>query len=251
VGAMRRVRAESDVPVPNILVYDTSRRLLPSDFFIMEFLPGVPFHHLRGQLSVEEQARVDAEMGRLTRQIGTIHGSSFGYWAQPEKPGVTWRECFARMVEGVLQDGLDMDIDLHLPYEQIRARVQRHLGVLDEIVTPQLVHWDLWDGNIFVDPQTLRITGLIDFERALWGDPLIEGIFINIDPASSAAQGYGAELLSTPQRRMQRLLYNVYLHLIMVVECYFRHYQTQDQENWIRPILDQELAELEQKTPLN
>ena len=45
---------------------------------------------------------------------------------------------------------------------------------LDEVQSPRLVHWDLWDGNVFVDPATAQITGISDFERSLWGDPLME-----------------------------------------------------------------------------
>jgi aminoglycoside phosphotransferase (APT) family kinase protein len=35
------------VPVPQVLAYDASRRLLESEYFLMEYLPGLPFHKLR------------------------------------------------------------------------------------------------------------------------------------------------------------------------------------------------------------
>jgi len=245
VEAMSRVRMETSVPAPQVLVYDTSRSLLSSDFFVMSYLPGTPLDKLRRDLPREVQSEIDREMGRLTRELSRLTGPSFGYWAQPEPPGTSWRVCFDHMVQGVLQDGLEMGVGLDMDYAEIYQRIQVHLGALEEIQIPRLVHWDLWDGNIFIDPSSSKITGLIDFERVLWGDPLIEGIFVDQRADSSAIQGFGEALLDSPSGRMRRLLYNVYLHLIMVIECSFRHYPTQDQENWVRPVLAQELAQLD------
>jgi aminoglycoside phosphotransferase (APT) family kinase protein len=242
VEAMRRVRAETRVPVPEILVHDTSRGLLASDFFVMTFLPGVPFNRLRGEFSASAQAEIDREMGRLTRELSTITHGLFGYWSQPEPAGCTWRECFANMVRGILLDGEEAGVDLEMEYAEIERRMAEQYGVLEEIRVPRLVHWDLWDGNIFVDPQSGKITGLIDFERVLWGDPLTEGIFVDRNPQSQAVEGYGREILASPDSRMRRLLYNIYLHLIMVIECTYRRYPTPEQENWIRPVLAEELS---------
>jgi aminoglycoside phosphotransferase (APT) family kinase protein len=244
VEAMRLVAERTAVPVPAVRVYDPTCVLLPSPFFLMDFLPGVPYHKLRPSLSPAEQASVAFEMGRLTAALGAVTGPAFGYWAQPCLAGVSWRECFAAMARGVLQDGLDAEVDLDLPYPEIYARMEAHFAVLDEVRTPRLVHWDLWDGNVFVDPATLRVSGLIDFERVLWGDPLIEAVFGDIDNCADARAGFGLDPLATPEARTRRLLYNVYLHLIMVIECTYRRYPTPDQENWVRPILRAELASL-------
>lgn len=242
--AMRLVRDQAGVPLPEILAYDPTRSLLPSEYFLMTFLPGEPFHKIRRDLTPEQQAHVAREMGRLTRVIGEIRGPGFGYWAQPEPPGVSWRECFDHMVEGVLLDGEDAGVELPLPYDAIRQCIAARSEVLDAVTEPRLVHWDLWDGNVFVDPTSGEITGLIDFERVMWGDPLIEAIFGDMNPDSPAVQGYGCPVLSTPEQQTRRQLYNAYLYLIMVIECAYRHYPTGDQETWARPKLAQTLEVL-------
>lgn len=244
VQAMRLVRQQTSVPVPEIYAYDTSRQLLPVDYFVMEFLPGQPFNKLRPSLDAHMVQAVEHEMGRLTSEISQITHSAFGYLARPEEAGGSWRECFARMVGGVMMDGIEMDVSLPLPYDELFRGLERHFDALDEIQTPRLVHWDLWDGNVFVDPLTGKITGLIDFERALWGDPLTEAIFGGLDPQSPAVQGYGSPMLTTSNQRRRRLLYNIYLWLIMIIECSFRKYETNDQENWVRPKLDEDLQRL-------
>ena len=247
VESMRLVRQRTQVPVPEVYIYDPTRRLLPSEFFLMEFVPGVPFHKLRAQLSEEVQLDVRREMGRMTREMAEITGPAFGYWVQPCPAGVSWRDCFADMLQGVLQDGLDAQVDLERPYAEIFQILERNFAALEEVSTPRLVHWDLWDGNVFVDPQTGRVTGLIDFERALWADPLMEAIFMHPDPpvpGGPGAEGYGEPLFIEPAQITRRLLYNAYLYLIMVIECTYRKYSNQDQENWTRPRLRELLRRL-------
>ncbi len=239
VEAMRLVGAQTRVPVPVIHVYDTSRSLLPSDFFLMEFLPGTPFHKLRPTLAPEAQKRVERQMGRMACELSAITAPAFGYWMQPARPAAGWRECFTRMLQGVLEDGYEMNVTLHQPYDELYAELERHFPVLDEVHTPRLVHWDLWDGNVFVDPATLRVTGLIDFERVMWADPLIEAIFAfgKHDPNSAFVEGFGERLFVDPAQVTRRMLYNAYLYLIMIIECTFRKYPTHDQENWSRGML--------------
>lgn len=244
VESMRLVRQRTEVPVPEILVYDNSHSLLESDFFIMEFLNGTPFNNLRKEMSQEAQTAIETQMGQITRQMSEITGDAFGYWAQPEAPGTSWRACFGKMVHGVLQDGLDIGVELPLHYDEIYHRLEAHFDVLEEITTPRLVHWDLWDGNIFVNPESTKIVGVIDFERILWGDPLIESIFGNLNPDSPAARGFGGDVLNSPEQKVRRMLYNTYLWLIMIIETYYRRFETKDQENWARGRLDQELQNL-------
>jgi aminoglycoside phosphotransferase (APT) family kinase protein len=241
VESMRLVRERTPVPVPEIYVYDTTRRLLHTEFFLMEFVNGVPFHKLRAQLSEGVQQDVRREMGRMTREMAEITGPAFGYWAQPCPEGMCWRDCFADMLRNVLQDGLDAQVELERPYEEIYQILQKNFTALDEVATPRLVHWDLWDGNVFVDPQTGRVTGLIDFERVMWADPLMEAIFMNPDPDSPGAAGYGEPIFKDAAQITRRLLYNAYLYLIMVIECTYRKYPNQDQENWTRPRLRETL----------
>lgn len=242
VEAMRLVRQQTDVPVPQVLVYDDTRSLLPGSFFLMEYLPGVPFNKLRERLPQQAQAQVEREMGRFTRTLASIRGASFGYWGQPEPPGVSWRACFAHMLQGVITDGMAINVRMPISYAEIYRLAERHFNALDDVREPRLVHWDLWDGNVFVDPPTLRVTGLVDFERAMWADPLMEAIFGYPSPDTEYVRGYGEPLFSTPSEYQRRALYNTYLFLIMVIECYYRRFDNSDQENWARARLDETLA---------
>ena len=42
-----------------------------------------------------------------------------------------------------------------------------------------------------------------------------------------------------PPRYAAGLLYDAYLFLILIIECYFRHYSNNDQENWARTTMQE------------
>jgi aminoglycoside phosphotransferase (APT) family kinase protein len=244
VEAMRLVREKTEAPTPEVFVFDTTHCLLPGNYYLMEFLSGIPFHKLRHSLDSESQTEVERKMGKMAAQISELSNTSFGYLAQPEPAGLSWKDCFAKMVWWVMQDGIDQEVNLPVPYPELFEKLATYFHVLDEVDQPRLVHWDLWDGNVFVDPKTLHITGLIDFERSMWGDPLIEAFFQDLKPGSQYEQGYGKPMLVTTAQKTRRRLYNVYLYLIMIIEVYYRRYPTPDQENWARAQLDKVLTEL-------
>jgi aminoglycoside phosphotransferase (APT) family kinase protein len=244
VEVLRLMRARTEIPVPQVIAYDTSRGLIDNDYYLMTFVPGVGLHKLRQHLSVENQHAIDFRTGEYLRQMNAITGSCFGYFAQPEFHFSTWREAFCGMVDHVLQDGRDAGVELPIPYDALYAQLPAFYAVLEQVTQPVLVHWDLWDGNIFVDPETKKITGILDFERALWGDPLMEVNFgaFGLNPA--LIEGYGLDLLAMPAAKTRRTLYNIYLWLIMIIECTYRQYETKDQENWARTKLVEEVTKL-------
>lgn len=108
---------------------------------------------------------------------------------------------------------------------------------LKEVATPSLVHWDLWDGNVFVENG--RITGLIDCERALWGDPLMEYYFRSLAGDNFPfCRGYGKEAFTNAERERMEL-YDWYLALILRIECVYRQYSDENHIKWAAENLQQ------------
>lgn len=232
VESMRLVKSRTSVPVPDIYVYDTSRSLLPSDFFIMQMLSGNPLHQVRQQIPIEQQVEIERSLGRMAYEMSQITNPVFGYWSQPQQRGTTWRATFLEMIDWVMADGKAIDVKLPIPYDELYGLMERHFDALNEVTTPRLVHWDIWDGNVFVNPQTGQITGLIDFERVMWGDPLLESFFGDRNPNSHYSAGFGQGVLSTRRQVQRRMLYNTYLWMIMIIETFYRQYDNDWQINW-------------------
>ena len=244
VESMRLVKALTEMPIPKIHFFDDSLTLLPSPYFGMEFVNGTPLNRLRETLSQSEQSEIDMACGRYLKQMNSITGNQFGLFAHPENHVTPWAVVFENLMNNVLQDGNDAKVELPFSPKEIIDIIQCHYSVLSEVRTPVLVHWDLWDGNIFIDPQTRKIIGIIDFERCLWADPLMEVNFGAFGINHNFLRGYGQSFPFSPSQVIRRTLYNVYLFLIMVIECTYRHYPKNDQEIWARSRLIDEFSKL-------
>ena len=211
--------AEGVVPTPSVVHAGFSRMVVNSDFLLMSELPGENWYTLGAQIG--EPAKLRNELGRIVAALHTITGTEFGY-PQGERSS-SWRATFLTMLEAVLADSEHFSVPLPRPVEQLREIVWGHADVLDAVDTPVLVHFDLWSGNILLHEGA--ISGLVDAERAFWGDPLAEmvsvALFADIEQDRAFLDGYraaGGSITFDEGTRARLALYRCYLYLIKLVE---------------------------------
>jgi aminoglycoside phosphotransferase (APT) family kinase protein len=234
VDALRLIGSRTDAPVPEVLWFDASARRAPSPLFLMTYVSGASLGVIGSDLAVDERAEIDSLLGRHLRSINGISGTEFGLLAAASERHATWAAAFGALVESVLVDGERRSIELPVAYDDVRAVVTGGTAALDEITEPRLVYWDLWDGNVMVDTTTHELTGMLDLERALWGDPLMEAQFgPHVDsPALLAA--YGDIDTTSAGARQRRALYTMHLHLVMCIEGIYRQYPEDPIGDWAR-----------------
>jgi aminoglycoside phosphotransferase (APT) family kinase protein len=226
--------ARGKAPVPEVV------HASGSEFLLMTELAGDNWFGQRSSLGDTESLRT--ELGRHVAALHTITGTGFGY---PQNPLFsTWRAAFTAMMADVLADAERYAVPL--PIARIRGLVEGNAPLLDAVGTPVLVHFDLWDGNILVHEG--RITGLVDGERAFWGDPVAEfvslSLFGDISKDQAFFEGYGpVEFTDDVRRRLA--MYRSYIFLIMIVEGTPRGYSGADHDQIMaltRNLLDEQLA---------
>ena len=231
VEALRLVNAAGGIPVPEVYFFDDSLQLIPCPYFFMERVEGEPYSDVKEQLSADRKASIEHELGRYQRMINEIAGPAFGlFGGEAAEAGASWRVTFRAMLLNVLADARRLDAVLPASPEDIERSLEQYLPALDEVKEPRLVHWDLWNGNLFV--QDGVIVSIIDWERALWGDPLLEYYFRHLENSEAFHEGYGAAT-DSPNEVLRKRLYDLYLDLIMVVECYSRQYKDENHVNWV------------------
>lgn len=247
VETMKLVKEKTDVPIPYIYYYDDSKTICNAEYFFMEKIEGTNYVSIKEKLSQKEISEIENQLGQYNRSINGITGDYFGYNGQKESQGSSWKMVFVKLVDDLLADGVKKNVDIGLHYEQVRDLVNRFANYLETVITPHLVHWDLWDGNIFV--KNGKITGIIDFERAMWADPLIEHYFKEADKTSDAfMKGYGKSSFSD-EEIIKRVLYNIHLYLIMTIECAYRNYENDGQYNWAKEMLEKEINRINEMKP--
>ncbi|GAA3569007.1 phosphotransferase family protein [Streptomyces osmaniensis] len=226
-----------------------------AEFIAVSVLDGTPWDKAGDRLPAATQRALRRELGAVAARLHTLapEDGRFGYpAAESALSAPDWRTAFTAMVDALLDDAERWRSPLGVPPADIRTLVAEGADALDEVTEPRLVHSDLWPGNIFIDAgdgdRRPRITGLIDHERAFWGDPAAELVSLAYGgptgPDSDLVAGYteaGGTLDFTPALRHRLALYHLYLGLLLVVECGPRGYGS-DHLAYCRRTLDDNLA---------
>ncbi|MEH1128184.1 phosphotransferase family protein [Micromonospora sp. CPCC 206061] len=248
----RRASA-AGIPVPEVVFADFDRALLSSDYAFLSLVPGTDLNTSKDGLTAAQVAVARAEIAALTARLHTITGPGYGYPLRESRSWrPTWRAAFGAMVDDLLADASRLNKPLPTSPERIGELLRRHADVLDDVDRPALVHFDLWDGNVFIDTDG-RVTGLIDGERAFFGDPVAEfvslALFRDLSDAPELLAGYaegsGAPFALTSSVRRRLNLYTTYLYVIMAIEGATRGWQGPERdryEAWLGERLEAQLA---------
>lgn len=245
----------SGLPQPALLHVD-----LDQGFLVVERLKGITLDKVGPDLTPEALAGMNRQLGAAAAHLHKVTAPAFGYIRRDgHTRSTSWRESFLTIIDDILADTADLGTELPAPAERIRQLIHRHADVLDEVVRPSLVHFDLCNGNAFVLPQpdgSWQLEGVIDGERAFYGDPLAElvsmAIFAEPEDSPGLLEGY-AEAAGEPLRldgaaRRRLGLYRIYLDLILVTEGATRGFggeQHEEFRRYVLGLLDRELTALD------
>jgi aminoglycoside phosphotransferase (APT) family kinase protein len=233
VATMRLVRQNPAIPVPEIYYFDDTHELCDADFFFMEHMTGDSLEHVNTSLSPAAKASIERQIGEIVREINSFPGPYFGYDGNPALRANTWKEAFIKIVESVLEDAACKNVLFDFGYNELRETILKHAPALEEVTRPCLIHWDAWNPNFFV--QDGKITGIIDFERALWAEPLMEAQFRQFGDSgiTNSMRGYGKTAFTFAEEQRKHL-YALHLALVMHTECFYRDYDTRETFNFSR-----------------
>ncbi|HMM93110.1 MAG TPA: aminoglycoside phosphotransferase family protein [Bradyrhizobium sp.] len=165
------------VPAPRILLADDSKRLLQLNFILMSKLDGSSLGQVEKDLTAEQLAAAYAQIGQLLREFHRIPMEAFGYigptgiWTAHSSNHDYLTHQFQRKLTEFAERGGDA---------RLAQRVAGHVAERAQLFKgcPQAVlcHNDLHAGNLLatIGNAGPRLTGVLDFEGALAGDPLMD-----------------------------------------------------------------------------
>lgn len=231
---IRAVSSLPAVPAPSVLLEDFTREHVEVDALVTELLPGTQWDVARPTMSDAADEATALAVGRAFAAMHRIDGPSFGYPAAGFRLGASdWPTAFGAMMDALLADAQVWGVDVRA--DDVRAAVERGADALAEVETPCLVHMDLWPGNVLVEPATGHVHGIVDFERALFADPIAE--FVGAESMTTGAtrpelwRGYldaggalpideraGTASRLTPTADYRTTLYRLYMTTIMQIE---------------------------------
>jgi fructosamine-3-kinase len=178
--------------VADILAHDDSRALVDRDYLLMERLPGRPLTDAR--LTGRQMDGVLEQVGFYLAQMHALVADRYGYLGahRPMQPQPTWVESFSVMWNSLLDDNVACGGYTPEEADALRRLLEVYRPHFDRPVPASLLHMDVWGQNILVSDGG-DVTGLVDLDRALWGDPEIEFAVLDYCGLSEPPfwQGYG------------------------------------------------------------
>lgn len=177
--------------IPRILFSDFTHRHIDRDYMFQSFIEGTSWGEIQNSLSKEENALIWSQLGNIAKRLNRISNDHFGS-PYPSQSFQSWSSYYIQLVENRLKDAQrfgfsDSEIMLFL------CLIKKCKLWLDEISIAKLCHGDLWPNNILLNQaeRGWEITGILDIERAYWGDPLAEWTFSTFDYPESFWNTYG------------------------------------------------------------
>jgi len=233
VNAMALLRDYGVPFVPAVQFSDFSRTRCSGTYFFMEVMPGRSLNSCKAELSEETINTVMHEVGLLQRLTTDIHGTHFGLVGD-ERRFDTLYELERYMFGNVLRDADRGNVTFIFTSTQLLEQLERDRACFDEVKTPSLVHLDMWEGNIFVNDG--HLSGVIDWERALWGDPFMDDRFRTQSQHPAFLSAYGKTHFTLSEKR-RILWYDMFLYVTMLTECHYRQYDHPDWAPWFASLL--------------
>jgi fructosamine-3-kinase len=225
VNTLKFLKEKTSIPVPKVLFYDDTKKLINSDYFFMEKLDGENFRSIRDRMENDQKSSILFEIGKLNRELNEIKGKQFGYSGQHDKQTDNWENAFRNIFYDIVTDGEEAGIKLPVSYSKIVHIFEKNTFSLNDVIMPMFIHWDLWPGNVLINNG--KVSGIIDWDRTIWGDPLMECYFRPEFINNDFCNGYGINLGKLNENAIiRRKLYDLYVYLVMRIACDYRGYTT-------------------------
>ena len=237
VLAMKEVSEKSSVKLANVQYYDCSREICDGDYFFMEKLRGENYIFIKDRLSEEVNRQISEEMGAIALELSHIRNDQFGFMGDNRRFDNLYEFVYF-MLTNLISDAQRRQIDPACDPIALLEQLENEKMIFDEVQTASLVHWDMWEGNIFVENG--HVSGVIDWERALWGEAFMDDRFRFHNMNQDFLKGFGKSSFTETEKKRLRW-YDIILYLTMMIEVYYREYEDKGQYDWAKEMLEKVL----------
>ncbi|MBZ0318900.1 MAG: aminoglycoside phosphotransferase family protein [Anaerolineae bacterium] len=158
------------IPVPTIVALDTSKSIVPYYYLIVNRLPGTPIVDSWPDLDDRQRKQLAHRAGEI---LAIIHGHTFARYGSLWDLATGGHDTWAGHVHQYYAEYHTLAVQHHALSPDQLTRLEKIVDKFDPLMRdvhrPAFVHWDYHFENIL--QQDGEITGILDFEWAIAGDP--------------------------------------------------------------------------------
>lgn len=171
--------------VPEVLGADFTHQVVERDYLVQTLIVGVPAPEALPGYDRAQWPRFFAQLGAISRQLHEVAGERWGALADADE--ACWSDALERSLADSISDlgRLSAGSD---DVARLADLVKGHRDRLDVLEAPALLHGDLWTANVLLEAGVAEptVVGVLDSERAWWGDPLADWALYRADARASA-----------------------------------------------------------------
>jgi aminoglycoside phosphotransferase (APT) family kinase protein len=224
---------DSPIPVPEVVALDSSKSLAPYDYLILTKVPGRAVIDSWPDLSPEERSHIAYTAGVY---LATIHGYQFDgfnllFELAAGKSEANWAGYIADFYDTYGGNARDNGALPAETLERMERVIHRMQPLLATVARGTFVHGDYHFENVLQADGV--ITGVIDFEWALCGDPAwdfrIDEQLEETCPGSRDAfyAGYTSRHPLTDHHAERVAFYKLLMYLDYLVNCQYEGNQSE------------------------
>ncbi|MDR3292689.1 MAG: aminoglycoside phosphotransferase family protein, partial [Clostridiales bacterium] len=224
VNFYRLLSEKTAIKTPKIAFADFSESIIPTPYFIMDFLSGERLD--KTKLTPSEKEEVNEQWAWILSEFHKIKGAGYGY----DQAGLcdNWKDGLTHMTQILIDDAASFGKKCAVG-KKLLLYIDRFSDALKN-VSSVFVNFDLHPMNLFCEktPDGIRLS-VLDLERGFWGDPI--GDFIMPEGLKNFAKKgivprynrYAAAPIDTgAEEKIRYHLLTVYLATVMYTERFSR-----------------------------
>lgn len=170
------IRKHTNIKVPEVYYTDFTRKIIPSDWFIMEKLDGCQKNEMKldSEIAVQKTAEMLAMIHKIKNdKYGYVQNTLYDNWYDALTSFIKNLICDAQRIGRQSKNGVKL-LNYAEQYKNILVKVPCCM-----------VNYDLWDPNVICKNNGSNIEfQWIDPERSFWGDRIFDFLCLE-NPAAS------------------------------------------------------------------
>jgi aminoglycoside phosphotransferase (APT) family kinase protein len=172
----RLLNEKTAIKTPQIIYSDFTDKIIPTAYFIMDFLSGERLD--KAKLNPAEKKKADEAAALILAEFHKIKGEGYGY----EQAGLCkdWKDALTRMTQMLIDDAAAFGKKCKIG-DKLLQYIDKFADALKGAPCV-LVNFDLHAMNLFCERTKdgdIRVA-VLDLERGFWGDPI--GDFVTPEP---------------------------------------------------------------------